>query len=184
MTQKIAVYPGSFDPITLGHCDIIFRSSALFSHVIVAVVTNPPKKNYFSLEERLALVQSSVASLHCVSVLPFEGLLINFMRSQKANILIRGLRSQADLEYEFQLAHMNQHLAPKIETIFLPSKPEFAFISSSLIKEVVHYSQSNNSISDFVPAAVVSALTARGNTLKTTDSIQITGDAHGFDDYE
>lgn len=136
--EVTAVYPGTFDPITKGHLDLIERARRLYAHVVVGVASNPKKKPLFSLEERVALIQQELLeqNLTDVRVAGFEGLLVNFAREQNANVLIRGMRAVSDFEFEFQLASMNRSLAPDVESVFLMPSEKFAFISSTLVKEV------------------------------------------------
>lgn len=162
-----AVYPGSFDPITHGHIDIITRGRELFDEFIVAVSANPEslreidpamtpaKEPLFSLEERMSLVEQSVKSLPNVEVDSFSGLLVNYVSERGAKVIIRGLRRITDFEYEFQLALMNRVQNPDIETLFMVTSAEYHFVSSSLIKEVFHL---GGDISNLVPAHVVDAL--------------------------
>ena len=131
-----AIYPGTFDPITNGHADLIERASQMFSHVIVAIASNPSKQPLFSLEERVRLIQTVTKDLDNVEVQGFTGLLADFADEQHATILIRGLRAVSDFEYEFQLANMNRRLNPKLESVFLTPAEENSFISSTLVKEV------------------------------------------------
>ncbi len=153
-----AIYPGTFDPITNGHSDLIVRASKLFDRVIVAVAVNPSKKPLFSLEQRVELAQQSLLGLENVEVCGFEGLLIDVAMEKKANIIIRGLRAVSDFEHEFQLASMNRKMQPEIETLFLTPAEQFTFISSSLIREIATL---GGNVSDFVSPAVMSALKAR-----------------------
>jgi pantetheine-phosphate adenylyltransferase len=131
-----AIYPGTFDPITNGHADLIERAAKMFSEVTVAIAANPSKKPLFTLEERVSLIQQVTAHLDNVDVVGFTGLLADFADLQKAPILIRGLRAVSDFEYEFQLANMNRRLNPKLESVFLTPAEENSFISSTLVKEV------------------------------------------------
>lgn len=149
------IYPGSFDPITFGHIDLVERASRLFQEVIVGVVKNPPKERLFSFEERLDLVQKVLTDFKNVKVEGFEGLVVEFARRKKAKILVRGLRMISDFEYEFQMALTNWKLSEDIETIFLMPKPEYSYISSRLIKEAFFLGAD---ISSFVPGIVISAL--------------------------
>ena len=116
--QKRAIYPGTFDPITNGHIDIITRAAGMFDRLIIAIAASPTKKPMFTLEERVALAKEATAHLTNIDVVGFSDLMANFARSQNANILVRGLRAVADLEYEMQLAHMNRHLMPELESVF------------------------------------------------------------------
>lgn len=133
-----AVYPGTFDPITNGHLDLIGRASKLCACVVVGVASNPKKRPLFSLEERVAMIQHELdeQQLDRVKVLGFEGLLVDFAREQNARILIRGMRAVSDFEFEFQLASMNRSLAPEVESVFLMPGESYSFVSSTLVKEV------------------------------------------------
>ncbi len=155
MDQRIAIYPGTFDPITNGHIDLIQRAAKLFDKVIVAIASNSKKNPRFSLEKRIKLAQQVLVNCPNVSVKGFEVLLVDFAREEKANILIRGLRAVSDFEYEFQLASMNRKLAPEIESVFLMPADEYSFISSSLVKEVATL---GGDISSFVHPLVNAAL--------------------------
>ena len=134
--NRIAVYPGTFDPITLGHEDIVRRAADLFDEVIVAVAGSTNKNTLFSLEERVALANSVFAHASNIKVVGFSGLLMQFVQDQGAKMVIRGLRATSDFEYEFQLAGMNRKLYPQFETLFLTPSEQFMFISSSLVREV------------------------------------------------
>jgi len=133
---RIAVYPGSFDPVTNGHLDIIKRSAKMFDKVIVAVVKNYNKKPLFSTEERVKLIQKSVKDLPNVEVESFKGLLMDYIHEKNAQVIVKGLRAISDFEYEFQMALMNRKLDPNIETIFLMTNHKYSFLSSSMVKEV------------------------------------------------
>jgi len=150
MTQ-IAIYPGTFDPMTNGHIDIITRAAKIFDKVIVAIAENHSKSPMLTLDERVALGNEVFQNNNHVEVIGFSGLLVNFVAAQKANIIIRGLRAVADFEYEFQLARMNKGLAPEIETIFMMPGEQYAFVSSSLIREIVRL---GGNISQFVHPCV------------------------------
>ncbi len=154
--MRVAVYPGTFDPITQGHHDIIKRAGRLCDHLIVAVAKNAGKGPLFSLEERIRLVQQDVRHLPFnITVVPFEILLIDFMRQMNATLIIRGIRAVADFEYEFQMAGMNARLAPDIETVFLMASDRCQFISSRLIKEIVAL---GGDVQQFVSSEVAEAL--------------------------
>ena len=131
-----AVYPGTFDPMTMGHVDLVKRASKLFDSVIIAIASSDSKKPMFSLEERIGIGNKIFADDPKVEVVGFSGLLVNFAKEHDANILIRGLRVVADFEYEFQLANMNRAMSPDIESVFLTPKEEYSYISSSLVKEI------------------------------------------------
>lgn len=134
--NRIAVYPGTFDPITLGHEDIVRRAADLFDEVIVAVAGSTNKKTLFSLDERVALAKNVFENADNIRVVGFSGLLMQFVQDQGAKMVIRGLRAASDFEYEFQLAGMNRKLYPQFETLFLTPSEQFMFISSSLVREV------------------------------------------------
>ena len=153
--QKRAIYQGTFDPITNGHLDIVTRAACMFDQVILAIAASPSKKPMFDLSERVALAQQATAHLPNVEVMGFSDLMANFARAQQANILIRGLRAVADFEYEMQLAHMNRHLMPELESVFLMPSKDWSFISSSLVKEVARH---DGDVTHFLPANVHQAL--------------------------
>jgi pantetheine-phosphate adenylyltransferase len=134
-----AICPGSFDPITYGHLDIIERAAALFPALIVAVLDNPGKNPLFSPEERVRQIQSAVRHLSNVEVMRFNGLLVDFARKMEANLIVKGLRAISDFEYEFQMSLNNKRLAPEIETMFLMTKNEYSFLSSSVVKEIARF---------------------------------------------
>lgn len=154
--MKIAIYPGSFDPITKGHLDILKNASGIFDRVIIAVARNGEKKGFLSTEERVELIKKSIEGLDNVEVDAFEGLTIEYAKKQGAEILIRGLRAVSDFEYEMQLSQTNSALCDEIKTVFLTTKPKYNFISSSTIREIL---QNNGDISKFVPQAVNEYLT-------------------------
>lgn len=153
--QKRAIYPGTFDPITNGHLDIVTRASKMFDTLILAIANSPHKKTMFTLEERVRLAQGVIAHLPNVEVVGFGDLMANFAKTQQANILVRGLRTAADFEYEMQLAHMNRHLMPELESVFLMPSKEWSFVSSSLVKEVARHS---GDVAHFLPEQVHQAL--------------------------
>lgn len=155
MTQKIAVYPGTFDPITHGHTDLVRRAMNVFDHVIVGIAANPSKQPMFDIDERVAMAQQVLADYQQVEVCGFSGLLVDFAKSKSAVAVIRGLRAMSDFEYEFQLASMNRHLDSQLESIFLTPADKFSFISSSLVREVAML---GGDISDFVHPSVEQAL--------------------------
>ena len=150
-----AIYPGTFDPITNGHIDIVTRAASMFDKVVLAIAASPSKKPMFSLDERIALAEQATAHLVNVEVIGFSDLMANFARAQQANILIRGLRAVADFEYEMQLAHMNRHLMPELESVFLMPSKEWSFISSTLVKEVARH---HGDVTHFLPVNVHQAL--------------------------
>jgi pantetheine-phosphate adenylyltransferase len=156
--STLAVYPGTFDPITNGHADILRRALGIFGQVVVALAENPRKAPLFTIEERRAMILEAAGRDPRVEVDAFEGLLVDYVRRRGAGVVIRGLRALADFEYEFQQAHMNRHLAPQVETVFLMTSEESFFVSSSLVKEVALM---GGDVSRMVPAAVVAALKAK-----------------------
>ncbi|MFI3184457.1 MAG: pantetheine-phosphate adenylyltransferase [Methylococcaceae bacterium] len=158
--QISAIYPGTFDPITNGHIDLIARASRLYHRVIVAVAVNRNKTPLFSLEERVALATAVTADFSNVLVIGFDNLLVECARQQGANVILRGLRAVSDFEYEFQLAGMNRRLAPELETVFLTPAEQYEFISSSMIREIA---QLNGDVSCFVPDLVHQALINKFN---------------------
>lgn len=137
--MKTAVYPGSFDPCTNGHLDIIHRSAKLFDKVIVAVLTNSSKKPLFSVEERIQLLKQVTADCDNVEICSFSGLLVDFLKEIDCTVVIKGIRAVSDFEYEFQMALTNKALYPDLETLFLPATQEYMFLSSSVVKEVARY---------------------------------------------
>ena len=145
------VYPGSFDPITSGHLDIIERAAAMFEDVTVAVLVNRNKKPAFSVEQRMEFIRRSTTHLPGVTVDCFSGLLVDYMKAKKANLIIRGLRATSDFEYEFQMAAMNAKLAKDVETIFLMTDISHSFLSSSMVKELVYH---GGNISGLVPEGI------------------------------
>jgi len=152
---KTAVYPGSFDPITNGHLDIVERSAEMFDNIVIAIFINPNKKPLFSVEERLELIREVTRHLPNVQVDSFQGLLSDYARQRSAKVIIRGLRAVSDFEYEFQMALMNKKLNPNVETIFMSSSSKNIYISSTIIKEV---SSLGGSISGLVPRVVENRL--------------------------
>ena len=151
----VALYPGTFDPITNGHTDLIRRASRLFDRIVLAVAANPEKTPLFSLEERLRLAREVLADENGVSVEGFDDLLIDCVRRHGAGVILRGLRAVSDFEYEFQMAGMNKRLGPEIETAFLPASERDTFISASLVKEVASL---GGDVSEFVHPHVAAAL--------------------------
>jgi pantetheine-phosphate adenylyltransferase len=134
--NRIAVYPGTFDPITNGHQDLVRRAASIFQRVIVAIAANPNKAPMFPLETRVDLAQRVLDDLENVEVLGYSGLTVDFARAHKATVVVRGLRAMSDFEFEFQLANMNRHVAREIETVFLTPQEQFTFISSTLVREI------------------------------------------------
>jgi pantetheine-phosphate adenylyltransferase len=155
---RIAVYPGTFDPITNGHVDLVDRASPLFERLVVGVAESPGKGPALPLELRVELARGALSAFGNVEVIGFDGLLAHFVRDLGAGVLLRGLRAVSDFEYEFQLASMNRHLIPDVETLFLTPAEEYGFISSSLVREI---SRLGGDVSAFVPPAVAQALQAQ-----------------------
>jgi pantetheine-phosphate adenylyltransferase len=153
--MRRAIYPGSFDPVTNGHLDVIERARKLFDEVIVAVAHNDEKQALFSLQERLDLLRATAAEIDRVQITQFDGLLVKFAAAQKATAVIRGLRAVSDFEFEFQMALMNRKLETSVETIFLMPKEEYTYLSSRIIKEIARL---GGDVSSFVPPAVAKAL--------------------------
>jgi pantetheine-phosphate adenylyltransferase len=156
-TKNIAIYPGTFDPITKGHIDLIERAARLFDKIIVAVAANSSKKPAFRLEERVDLINQSISRVRLKNVRAygFDGLLAEFANKNNARIILRGLRAVSDFEYEFQMASMNRHIAPNLETVFLTPAEQFSFISSSLVREIAEL---GGDVSEFVLPVVKKAL--------------------------
>ncbi|MFM2006412.1 MAG: hypothetical protein RLZZ09_2067 [Pseudomonadota bacterium] len=153
-----AIYPGTFDPITKGHVDLIERAVRMFGRVVVAVAENRNKEPLFSLDERVDMARASLKGMDTVEVLGFDTLLVEFARATESRVILRGLRAVSDFEFEFQLAGMNRHLGPEIETVFMTPSERYAFISSSLIREI---SRLGGDVSEFVPDAVQLALSQK-----------------------
>ena len=153
-----AIYPGTFDPITNGHVDLVQRACRLFDHVVVAIAAGSAKAPVFSLDERVALAREVLRDCDNMEVCGFDSLLVDFMQEKGARVIIRGLRAVSDFEYEFQLASMNRKLAPEVETVFLTPAEQFSFISSSLVREIASL---GGDVSSFVHPSVVAALNNR-----------------------
>ncbi|MCL1138275.1 pantetheine-phosphate adenylyltransferase [Shewanella pneumatophori] len=156
--HKRAIYPGTFDPVTNGHTDLIERAANLFEQVIIGIAANPSKQPRFSLEKRVELLKTVTAHLDNVEVVGFSGLLVDFAKQQNASVLVRGLRAVSDFEYEFQLANMNRRLSPDLESVFLTPAEENSFISSTLVKEVALH---GGDVTQFVHIEVANALTTK-----------------------
>ena len=153
-----ALYPGTFDPPTNGHLDLIERGSKLFDRLIVAILSNPVKDPLFTVEERVEMLKESTAALKNVSVATFDGLMVEFARKQGASAVLRGIRAISDYEYEFQMALMNRRLAPEIETVFLQPAGRYSFVSSRMLKDVVSF---GGDVSGLVPPNVLKRLRGR-----------------------
>lgn len=158
MKTTTVIYPGTFDPITKGHSDLVERATKLFEHVIVGIAASPTKKPIFSIDERIEMATAALSAYPNVEILCLEGLLVEFAKKHHAAAIIRGLRAVSDFEYEFQLASMNRNLAPDIETLFLTPSEHYAYISSSLVREIAAL---GGDISGFVHENVMDALTRR-----------------------
>ncbi|KAA2285843.1 pantetheine-phosphate adenylyltransferase [Arenimonas fontis] len=156
--NRVAVYPGTFDPITNGHVDLVARAAPLFDRIVVGVAESPAKGPAMPLAERVSLAREALADFANVEVRGFDSLLAHFVRDLGASVLLRGLRAVSDFEYEFQLASMNRHLIPEVETLFLTPAEQHSFISSSLVREVARL---GGDVAGFVPPAVARALAAR-----------------------
>jgi pantetheine-phosphate adenylyltransferase len=153
-----ALCPGSFDPPTNGHLDVVERAARHFETVVVAVVANPSKEPLFSVEERAAMLKDALGHLDNLEVAIFDGLLVDFARDRGVKVVLKGLRAVSDFEYELQMAEMNAALEPQLDTLFLTAKPSWAFLSSSLVKEVARY---GGDVGGFVPPGVAAALARR-----------------------
>ncbi len=158
--MTIAVYPGTFDPITNGHSDIVARAAILFDKVIVAVAASPGKGPMFSIEQRVALAKEALADIKNAEICQFDNLLVDFASQHDATVILRGLRAVSDFEYEFQLAGINRRLAPDVETLFLRPAEQYAYISSSLVREVAGL---GGDVSEFIHPVVQAALKCRNS---------------------
>lgn len=150
-----AIFAGSFDPITNGHIDIIFRAAKLFDELQIGVLVNPNKNGLFTLQERVELIKECTSELDNIKVIEFQGLLVKYCETNGIDTLVRGVRSEDDVNYELQMAHMNKELSANIDTIFLPTNKKYSFVSSSLIKEVLSFGAN---VDNFVPKQVLDAL--------------------------
>ena len=157
------IYPGTFDPITIGHLDLVERAARIFDEVVIAVAESPKKKPLFDLKDRVRLAEDSTAHLHNVSVTGFSSLLAHFLEDQKATVILRGLRAVSDFEYEFQMANMNRVLAPSVESLFLTPAEQYSYISSTLVREIASL---GGDISKFVSPEVQEALKEKFGTGK------------------
>ena len=153
--KRNAVYPGTFDPITNGHTDLVRRAASIFNRLVVAIAANPNKAPMFPLEKRVELARAVLSDLPNVEVMGYSGLTVEFARRNDLAVVVRGLRAVSDFEYEFQMASMNRHLIPEVETLFLTPAEQHSFISSSLVREIARL---GGDVSGFVPAAVLEAL--------------------------
>lgn len=153
--MSIAVYPGSFDPITNGHLDVIKRTAAIFDKVVIGILVNQNKKPLFSLEERTEMIRRVTADIPNIEVYPFSGLVVEFAKEHNVNVLIRGIRSTTDFEYELQMAQINHKIDGNIDTLFFATDPRYSFVSSSAIKELWSYRQD---VREYVPEYVIQKL--------------------------
>ena len=163
-SPSIAVYPGTFDPITHGHTDLVTRAARVFEHVIVAIAESPHKTPFFSLKRRIELAESQIGHLENISIVGFSNLLVDFVQENNAGVIVRGLRAVSDFEYEFQLASMNRNLCDSVETMFLTPDEKYGFISSTLVREVARL---NGDVTQFVGLEIAQAL---GEQFKSVDS--------------
>ena len=159
--KRSAVYPGTFDPITNGHQDLVRRAAGIFDRVVIGIAANPGKAPLFSLPERVELAQKVLADIRNVTVLGYAGLTVDFAREQGCGIVVRGLRAMSDFEFEFQLANMSRHLAREVDYVFMTPQEQFTFISSTLVREIAMF---GGDVSQFVHPAVAEALKARRKT--------------------
>lgn len=155
MKKRIAVYPGSFDPVTFGHLDIIERAAKIFDHVIVSVFVHSGKRHMFTVEERVAMLRQALKGKKNVSVDCFEGLLTDYVKKKKTDVVIRGLRAISDLEYEFQMAAINRTLYRHIETVFFMPRVRYSYLSSSVVRDIAHF---KGDVTKLVPAHVAKAI--------------------------
>ena len=158
-----AVYPGSFDPATYGHLDVIRRASDAFDHVIVGVLHNSAKSPLFSVEERVKILEKATEGIHNIIIKPFSGLSVDFARENGAQVIVRGLRAVTDFEYELQMAQTNRVLAPGIETMFMATSLEYAYISSTIMKEVASF---GGDLTSFAPPEVIAEVMKKLNSAK------------------
>lgn len=153
--MRIGIYPGSFDPVTYGHIDIIMRASKLVDHLIIGVLTNQKKMPLFEIEERVAFLEEVTRNISNVTIEAYQGLLVDFAEEKNAHIIVRGLRAITDFEYELQLAQTNHKLNSCVDTVFLTTSVEYAYLSSSTVREIASY---GGAVSQFVPSCVVKAI--------------------------
>ena len=159
--MRVGVYPGSFDPVTLGHLDIIERGAKIVDKLIVGVLLNGMKNPMFTVEQRIELLKEATKHLENVEIRPFQGLLVDFLRQESATVVIRGLRAVTDFEYELQMAQANRNLYPDMETVFLTTNVQYSFISSTIVKDVLRH---NGDVSHFVPQAALEKIYKLGGS--------------------
>ncbi len=164
--EKVVVYGGSFDPVTIGHLDLIHRAASLFDRTVVAVGRHPTRHPFFTIEERLDLLRQVTGEISGVEVTSFDGLLVNFCLGIGAHAIVRGLRAVTDFEYELQIAHANADLEPKLDTLFLPTRTNYGFISASLVREIASH---GGDVSRYAPPLVCEALARKFRDKKTTE---------------
>jgi pantetheine-phosphate adenylyltransferase len=164
---RLAIFPGSFDPLTNGHVDIILRSAHLFERIIVAVLVNAEKNPLFSADERVTIIREVFKEYPNIEVDTFDGLLVEYARRRRASALIRGLRAVSDFEYEFQMALMNRHLEPTLETVFMMPAEQYLFMSSTIVREIARF---GGDVGKFVPPAVVARLKAKADEERAAQS--------------
>lgn len=157
MSLRVGVYPGSFDPVTLGHFDIIERGLKIVDHLVIGVLRNSTKSPLFSVEQRVQMLSEVTKDMEHVSVVPFEGLLVDFLKEQKSSVVIRGLRAVTDFEYELQMAQANRSLYPDMETLFLTTRATYSYISSTVVKDILRH---GGDVTQFVPASALSLIQA------------------------
>ncbi len=162
MNTVKAIYPGSFDPVTNGHLDLIARAAKIFDHLVVAILRNSQKNPLFTVEERVAMLSEGIAEFGNVSVSTFDGLLVDYAREQRAHAVVRGIRAISDYEYEFQMALMNRRLSPDVETIFLMPDAKYSFVSSRLVKEVFRL---GGSVDGLVPKFVIERMKDKSRSM-------------------
>lgn len=158
--MSTAIYPGSFDPMTNGHLDVIRRTAAIFDRVVIGILINQNKQPMFTLEERVEMIQEATKEIPNIEVYTFSGLVVEFAKKMNASVLIRGLRSMVDFEYELQMAQINRKIDDEIDTLFFATNPEISYVSSSAVKELWHYRQD---ITDYVPKCVINKLEEKEN---------------------
>lgn len=152
--QVTAIYPGTFDPMTLGHVDVAVRAGKMFDHLIVAIAESPAKQPFFTLQERVSMANEILAEHGSIEIQPFTGLLVDFAATAQASVIVRGLRAISDFDYEVQIAGVNRHLAPDVETVFIAASHDYTFLSSSIVREIASH---GGNFSDFVHPVVTDA---------------------------
>lgn len=156
--QVTAIYPGTFDPMTMGHIDVALRAGKMFDHLIIAIAESPGKKPHFTLDERVAMANEIMQDHSSIEIQPFTGLLVDFAKATRASVIVRGLRAISDFDYEVQIAGVNRHLAPKVETVFIAASHDYTFLSSSIVREIASH---DGDYSDFVHPIVQQAFDAK-----------------------